>query len=85
MAANVIIYSKATCPYCDFAKQLLKSKNVTYTEIAVDKDPSKLEEMLQKSNNRRTVPQIFINDQHIGGFDDLSALDKAGKLDELLK
>lgn len=82
--AKVIIYTKANCSYCDWAKQLLDNKNVTYQEIRVDLNPDKLAEMLQLSN-RRTTPQIFINDESIGGFDDLSALEKAGKLDAKLK
>lgn len=84
MTAKVVIYSKANCPYCDWAEQLLDNKKVTYQKIRVDLEPGKLEEMMRLSN-RRTTPQIFINDQSIGGFDDLSALDKAGKLNELLK
>lgn len=82
--ANVTIYTKANCSYCDWAKQLLDNKKATYQEIRVDLEPGKLAEMVQLSN-RRTTPQIFINDQSIGGFDDLSALEKAGKLDDLLK
>lgn len=83
--AKIIIYSKKNCPYCDWAKALLDNKKVSYLEIFVDQDAEKLSEMIQRSNGRRTVPQIFINDKGIGGFDDLSALDKAGTLDELLK
>lgn len=81
--AKVVIYSKDNCPYCDWAKQLLDNKHVSYEEIRVDLDPQKLADMLRLSN-RRTTPQIFINDEAIGGFDDLSALEKAGKLDDLL-
>lgn len=81
--AKVIIYSKETCPYCVMAKNLLTVKNVPFTEIRVDLDAAKLEEMMRLSN-RRTVPQIFINDQPIGGYDDLAALAKSGKLDGLL-
>jgi glutaredoxin 3 len=82
--AKVIIYSKANCPYCDWAKELLMNKKISYEEIRVDLDQDKLQEMIHLSG-RRTVPQIFINDQPIGGYDDMSALDKAGKLDPLLK
>lgn len=82
--AKIVVYSKATCPYCDWAKQLLDEKKLAYTEIRVDLDAEKLAEMQQLSG-RRTVPQIFINDQAIGGFDDLSALAKSGKLDILLR
>lgn len=84
MTAKVVIYSKANCSYCDWAKQLLDNKKVKYQEIRIDVEPGKLEEMITLSN-RRTTPQIFINDQHIGGFDDLSALEKAGKLNSLLQ
>ncbi len=82
--ANVVIYSKANCAYCDWAKQLLKNKGASFDEIRVDLDPTKLAEMVNLSG-RRTTPQIFINNQPVGGFDDLSALDKAGKLTEMLK
>lgn len=82
--AKIIIYSKDHCAYCDRAKQLLDHKKVSYEEIRVDLLPEKLTEMIRLSN-RRTTPQIFINDQHIGGFDDLSALETAGKLTDLLK
>jgi glutaredoxin 3 len=81
--AKIIIYTKANCPYCDHAKTLLASKNATFTEIRVDLDSAKLAEMIALST-RRTVPQIFINDRPIGGFDDLAALAKTGKLDTLL-
>lgn len=82
--AKVIMYTKANCPYCDWAKQLLERKKVTFDEIRIDLNPDKRIEMEQLSQ-RRTVPQIFINDQSVGGFDDLTELDKAGKLDTLLK
>lgn len=81
--ANVVIYTTETCPYCHQAKQLLKAKNIAYTEIRVDQDPALKEQMIARSK-RRTVPQIFINDQPIGGFDDMVALEKAGRLDALL-
>lgn len=82
--AKVIVYSKETCPYCRLAKDLLKARGVDFEEIRIDLDESKREEMVRLSN-RRTVPQIFINDQPIGGYDDLAALAKSGKLDGLLK
>jgi len=82
--AKIIMYTKADCPYCDWAKQLLDAKHASYEEIRIDLEPDKRAEM-EKLSGRRTVPQIFINDQSIGGFDDLSALAKAGKLDLLLK
>lgn len=83
MTAKVIIYSKANCPYCDWAKQLLDNKKVTYQEIRIDLNEEQ-RAIMERLSGRRTVPQIFINDQPIGGFDDLSALEKAGKLDSLL-
>ena len=82
--ATVIVYSKAMCPYCDRAKQLLNAKGIPFEEKRVDLDPTELETMLAKSEGRRTVPQIFINDEGIGGFDDLWALEQAGQLDEKL-
>lgn len=81
---KVIMYTKEPCPYCVLAKNLLNEKGVSFEEVRIDLNPDKLEEMLRLSQ-RRTVPQIFINDQAIGGFDDLAALAKSGKLDDLLK
>lgn len=84
MTAHVIMYSTAVCPYCNMAERLLKSKGIEEIEkIRVDLDPAIREAMMQKTG-RRTVPQIYIGDTHVGGFDDLSALDRAGKLSELL-
>ncbi|MCX7217362.1 glutaredoxin 3 [Undibacterium sp.] len=84
MSAHVVMYSTAVCPYCTMAERLLKSKGVNEIEkIRVDLDPQVREAMMQKTG-RRTVPQIYIGDTHVGGFDDLSALDRAGKLDALL-
>ncbi|MDO8654387.1 MAG: glutaredoxin 3 [Undibacterium sp.] len=84
MNAHVVMYSTAVCPYCTMAERLLKSKGVDDIEkIRVDLDPVVREAMMQKTG-RRTVPQIYIGDTHVGGFDDLSALDRAGKLDALL-
>lgn len=83
--AKIEIYTKKTCPYCVKAKNLLDHKSVSYTEIKVDEDPKELEMMLLRAEGRRTVPQIFINDLGIGGCDDLYELEKAGKLDALLK
>ena len=82
--AHVIVYSKAYCPYCDRAKQLLTHKGINFEEIRVDLEPNKLEEMLAISEGRRTVPQIFINGKGIGGFDDLWALEQQGQLDKLV-
>jgi glutaredoxin 3 len=81
--SKVVIYTKPSCPYCESAKELLKSRHIAFEEIRVDQDAVKLEEMMRLSQ-RRTVPQIFINGQSIGGFDDLAALAKSGKLDTLL-
>ncbi|WP_392537910.1 glutaredoxin 3 [Legionella sp. 227] len=82
--AEVIIYSTGYCPYCVRAKELLQQKQVSFTEIRVDVQPELRDEMISKSG-RRTVPQIFINGQHVGGCDDLYALDGQGKLDKLLR
>lgn len=84
MAAMVEIYTWSTCPYCLKAKGLLKQKSVEYTEYCIDGDNQAREKMSQRANGRRSVPQIFINDQHIGGCDDIHALEAQGKLDPLL-
>jgi glutaredoxin 3 len=81
---KIIIYSKDPCPYCVRAKNLLRRKGAEFTEIKITSDEIK-SEMIAKSGGRMTVPQIFIDEKHIGGCDDLHALDAAGKLDELLK
>jgi glutaredoxin 3 len=82
--ARVRMYSTAVCPYCQMAERLLRGKGVTEIEkIRIDTDPALREEMMQKTG-RRTVPQIYIGDTHVGGYDDLSALDRAGGLDPLL-
>lgn len=83
MTARVLMYSTGVCPYCIMAERLLKSKGVNIEKIRVDLDPQQRVEMMQKTG-RRTVPQIYIGDTHVGGFDDLSALEHAGKLDALL-
>ncbi|WP_417262399.1 glutaredoxin 3 [Celeribacter sp.] len=80
----VTLYTTPICPYCIAAKRLLDSKGVTYTDIDVMRDPSKRQEMMQKSNGGHTVPQIFIGDTHVGGCDELHTLERAGKLDPLL-
>jgi glutaredoxin 3 len=82
--ATVLIYGTLSCPYCASAKEIFKSKGVAYQEILVDKDPAKKEEMFAKSAGSKTVPQIFIDGKHIGGFSDLKTLDNSGKLDQLL-
>ncbi len=81
--AEITIYSKQTCPYCDMAKRLLESKGQTWTEIDIEREDGKRDEMIERSG-RRTVPQIWIGDRHVGGFDDLQALEQAGELDDLL-
>lgn len=81
---EILIYTTAYCPYCISAKELLEKKKVSYTEIRIDTQPELREEMISRSG-RHTVPQIFINNQPIGGCDDLYDLDKKGKLDQLLR
>ena len=78
------MYSTGVCPFCVMAERLLVSKGVAVDKIRVDLDPEKRGEMMQLTG-RRTVPQIFIGETHVGGYDDLAALDQAGKLDELLR
>ncbi len=80
----ITIYSKSWCPYCDRAKSLLASKGQEWSEIDVEADPARLSEMIQRSGGRRTVPQIFIGERYVGGFDELAALQGAGELDKLL-
>lgn len=80
---EILIYTTAICPYCMMAKRLLDKKGLTYSEINVGADPGLREEMMLKTN-RRTVPQIYIGDYHVGGFDELYALDQQKKLDDLL-
>jgi glutaredoxin 3 len=81
---RVIVYSQPFCGYCSAAKRLLTAKGAPFTEIDVMMEAGKRDEMIERSGGRRTVPQIFIDGRHIGGFDDLNALDKAGELDALL-
>lgn len=81
---QVIIYSSAFCPYCQWAKNMLNEKNVDYQEIRIDQVDGAQEEMLSKSNGQMTVPQIFIGDTHVGGYTDMAELDRQGKLDPLL-
>jgi glutaredoxin 3 len=84
MSAHVFMYTTAVCPYCTRAKLLLKARGVTeIEEVRIDLDPGRRDEMMHKTR-RRTVPQIYIGDTHVGGFDELSALDGAGKLRPLL-
>jgi glutaredoxin 3 len=81
---DVVVYSTGWCPYCERAKALLGRKGVDFREIKVDEDPAERDAMLKRSGGRRTVPQIFVGARHVGGFDELYALDKAGELDKLL-
>ncbi len=81
---HVEIYTSPLCGYCHAAKRLLSQKGVSFSEIDVSSDPSKRQEMMSRANGRRTVPQIFVGETHVGGYDDLSALERSGKLDPLL-
>lgn len=82
---EVLVYATAVCPYCRMAEALLLKKGVKFCKIRVDLDPAAKAHMLTRSNGRRTVPQIFIDGFHVGGFDDLVALDRNGDLDALLR
>lgn len=81
---KIEVYSTAVCPYCVAAKNLLKAKGLAWEEVRVDTDPAQRDLMLRRSGGRRTVPQIFVNDQLVGGYDDLVAADRTGKLAALL-
>ena len=83
--ANVTIYTKPYCPYCMRALSLLEKKGVDFEEIEAAQDAGKRREMMQRSGGKSTFPQIFVDGQHIGGCDDMLALDREGKLDALLK
>jgi glutaredoxin 3 len=83
-APGIVMYSTGWCPYCVRARALLERKGLAFREIKIDEDTAERDAMLARSGGRRTVPQIFVGDHHVGGFDDLYALDKAGKLDELI-
>ncbi|MDE9450180.1 glutaredoxin 3 [Aliiroseovarius sp. Z3] len=80
----VTIYTSQLCGYCHAAKRLLNSKDVPFDEIDVMMNPDKRQEMMQRANGRHTVPQIFVGDTHVGGYDDIAALERDGKLDRLL-
>jgi glutaredoxin 3 len=82
--AQIEIYTTRFCPYCHAAKRLLSREGIEFTEIDVSGDPKGRSDMVTRANGRMTVPQIFIGSTHVGGYDDLSALDRAGKLDPLL-
>ena len=81
---TVKMFTTRICPFCTMAKRLLQQKGVAIEEVRVDEDLSQRDQMMQLSG-RRTVPQIFVGETHVGGFDDLSALERAGRLDPLLK
>jgi glutaredoxin 3 len=83
MTPEVTIYTSAVCPFCFWAKDLLQKKDVSYTEIRIDLEEGQADAMIQRSG-RMTVPQIFIGEVHVGGYDDMAALDREGKLDPLL-
>jgi len=82
--AAVKMYTTGACPYCTMAERLLVAKGVAIDKVRVDLEPARRAEMMQRTG-RRTVPQIYIGDTHVGGYDDLAALDRAGKLDALLR
>lgn len=81
---EIVVYTKDFCPYCHAAKELLHKKGAAFTEVDIQKHPDRRPEMIAKAGGRTTVPQIFIAGQHVGGCDDIHALDEAGKLDPLL-
>lgn len=85
MEPNVEIYTWSRCPFCIHARALLTQKGVNFTEYCIDGDEMARAKMAQRANGRRSLPQIFINNQHIGGCDDLFALESRGKLDQLLQ
>ena len=82
---NVTVYMGPMCGFCDAAKRLLTKKNISYKEINIALEEGKMEEMIKKSNGKRTIPQIFIEDLHVGGYVELRELEKEKKLDNLLK
>ena len=82
---NVTVYMGPRCAFCDAAKRLLTRNNIPYKEINIALEEGKMDEMLNKSNGKRTIPQIFFDDQHIGGYDEIRGLEKENKLQDLLK
>lgn len=82
---KIVVYASPCCPYCFMAKRLLKQKGAEFEEVDVFTDPSRRAEMIERAGGRRTVPQIFIGECHVGGCDDLMELDRSGKLEELLE
>lgn len=83
-SSEIVMYSTAWCGYCQRARNLLERKGAAFREIKIDEDTNERAVMLERSGGRRTVPQIFIGERHVGGYDDLAALDRAGELDKLL-
>ena len=83
MSDQIIIYSSYNCGYCDLAKKLLDQKQIKYQEINIQDDPSQRDIMLERANGKRSVPQIFFKNLHIGGFEELRKLDVSGKLDSI--
>ena len=81
---NITVYTGPMCSYCDAAKRLLNKKNIPFKEINIVLEKGKMEEMLKKSNGMKTIPQIFIENSHIGGYDELRALENKGELDKLI-
>ncbi len=84
MTPKIVMYATGWCPYCRMAQRLLEDKRVAFETIRVDHEPQRRVEMMERTG-RRTVPQIYIGDYHVGGYDDLSGLDRAGKLEPLLR
>ena len=82
---KITVYTGPVCNYCDAAKRLLKRNNASFTEINIAQVEGALDEMLKKANGKRTIPQIFFDDQHIGGYEEIRALEKDNKLQDLLK
>ena len=83
--ADIVLYTKPGCGYCSAARDLLKRKGVEFEDIVASNDPARKQEMIQRSGGRMTFPQIFIDGKHVGGSDDLHALDRRGELDALLQ
>ena len=83
-STKVEMYTTAICPYCVAAKNLLRSKGLDYSEVRVDTDAEQRAAMMQRSGGKRSVPQIFVNDVHVGGFDELVAADRSGRLAEII-
>tara|TARA_B100001029_G_C14975003_1_gene402522 strand:- start:478 stop:732 length:255 start_codon:yes stop_codon:yes gene_type:complete len=82
---NILMYSGPMCNFCDAAKRLLVRNNLKYKEIDISKEAGLMEEMIKKANGKRTIPQIFFDDKHVGGYQELRALEKSGELESSLK